>query len=132
MKIRVCKENQERIERTLKAVNGKATAHTITSYYNIEWITRAAKQKIQTALGSIKAGKGVVLHFVSGERVANSYRYCRKATHVVLQFNVKLEAFLVSVSPATIYKDGGRAWIEYTDEQKERIKELALTKAKRF
>lgn len=53
--IKVCKENAKAIEGALKVVNGTATAHTYTSYDEIQSLAETAENRANNLLGSKKA-----------------------------------------------------------------------------
>ena len=132
MKIKIVKENESKIEQVLKGVNGKAIDYTLTSYSELQNIANKAIDKIYNVLQNKAICKDAVLHYTSGGAVSNRYKYSRKATYVSITFNSKSEAFLVAVCSVGIYKEGGKKYIEYTKEQTERIKELAVEKASKF
>ena len=132
MKIKITPENKDKIEKVLREVNGKAVEHTITRYGELQHIADRAIDKIYNVLRNKATCKGARLHYTSGLAVANSYRYSRKATRVTIVFNGKLEAFLYSACSVGIYTEAGKKYYTYTEEQKERIKELAVKNASQY
>lgn len=48
--IKVCKENAKAIEGALKVVNGTATAHTYTSYDEIQSLAETAENRANNLL----------------------------------------------------------------------------------
>ena len=104
MKIRVT--DAMKIQATLDACNGRAKDHTYRDAREIvELATLADDQR--TALGlSLREARGMRVVYCSGDAVAKSYRYSRRATEVELTL-FSTGWFLTACNPATIWKTGG-------------------------
>ena len=130
LKIKVCDRNQEKIEKALKAVNGRKTAHTVTSYSTVAEIAQQFQRKLDTYLPK-KYQKGACLSYTSGDSVASSYKYSRDATFLSLE-KTTTGVFIRILSSDRIYEKGGSAVIGYTNEQLEIIKSRAVAEAQKF
>ena len=84
MKIRIVKTNAEQIVAALAEVNGKATAHTITNYATVEWYAEDAESRLAAVIAAPSRRAGARYSAVSGDDVANAYKYERQTTHLEL------------------------------------------------
>lgn len=105
-KIKVAKENAEKIEKALAEVNGRASAHTYKIFSEIAQIAKRFEASMSKYL-SKKESAGARFFCVSGDSVPNRYDHKREATGIVLEC-CSTGIFLVEVSRQTIYQDGGR------------------------
>lgn len=104
MKIAVRPENAAKIEAALKAVNGRAAAHTYATYAEIEERLRRADALCTKLLPSKGIHKGARYRAMSGGRVAKCYRGVRKVTIVTLTLG-RRKWFLTGVSSNTLWPD---------------------------
>lgn len=115
--IAITTANKAVIEAALVAVNGRATAHTYTSFEEVAEIAEAAEAAI-AALNLPKADRvGAVWFETSGAAVAKAYRQPRIAT--ALKIIRKASGWhLASVSDAQIWeKGGGKGRLYLTEAQ---------------
>lgn len=116
--IKITKGNAVEIQAALRAVNGKATAHTFTSYEEIAAMAESAEKRVLELLGK-KDAVGAKWAATSGDKVSSSYKHARIGTHVVLARR-STGWFLTNVIPATLFAEGG--WpgkITLTEQQAE-------------
>jgi len=107
--IRITPDNAIHIEAALIAVNGKATAHTFTSYSEIEALAKRAEEALLTLVGAKKRAPGAVYPATSGAPVSNGYD---KMTHSRIATVVYLKRgsdawFLIGAKATQVYKEGG-------------------------
>lgn len=113
--IRITEDKIAAIEAALVAVNGKSTAHTITSGTKV--VTIAAKaEKLLNELIPAKARAGATYSYTSGGAVANSYKHIRNATKITLQRGSK-DWMLVDVENVGIFTSGGGEKMTLTPAQ---------------
>jgi hypothetical protein len=113
--IKIIESNAAQIMSVLESVNGKSTAHTYTSFHDINWIVQLADKKLMSLLPK-KYHVGAVFSSVSGEAVPNAYKYKRIATSILIERR-STGWFLIDVRSTKIYKDGGRDNIMLTKNQ---------------
>lgn len=118
MKIKVCEENAMKIATALYRATGRYSKHAFVTPGEIEALAQLAERRLEKALGaSARAKQGAVLHAVSSEPVANSYRYSRRGNTVQLQRG-RDAWFLVLIEPKRLWpEDGGRFDLLLTREQ---------------
>lgn len=116
MKIKISKENYDKIQGELDAVNGKATQHTYWLAGQIAELADAAEKQAVALLGSKKASAGAIYRSCSGKAVAGRYDYTRKATLVELTRGTTGWC-LTAVSTATIYQHSGASYLMLTEAQ---------------
>ena len=80
MKIKICEANAAKINAALKAVNGKAAAHTIDDYRYVEGAAQSAEQMLDTI--AKKDRVGVRVGFTPAGPSANSYKYQAISTRI--------------------------------------------------
>lgn len=97
MKIAIKLKNAEKIEAALKAVNGKAVEHTITTYAEVEAYALQGFARIHDLLKSKKEMAGSSFEVVSGNKLPNRYKGKKIVTFLVIEYNAKGDAFLVNV-----------------------------------
>ncbi len=119
MKIKVEQKNAEIIESALKAVNGRATQHTYTGFYQIDAVAAFGEKDVLALVGSKKAAVGAVVESTSGMKVSNAYA---KRARVRVGTTVTLERcatgwFLVGVAAAEIFQEGGKDRLTLTEAQ---------------
>jgi hypothetical protein len=125
---RITEQNQSAIVAILAAVNGKSTAHTFTTYSEIEQIAAQAEKQVIDLVGSQKAAVGARLKATSGEKVPNAYKYSRDGTQVTIERRAS-GWFLVDARHATLYSSGGGASkLTLTAEQDARAIEVLRSK----
>lgn len=85
MKIKLCKENYDKINALLLAVNDKAEEHTITDANEILYAVAIASHKLNQTGITGRNQQGAKITVVSGfNKMPNSCRYKRKVTVVTL------------------------------------------------
>jgi hypothetical protein len=103
--IKISEANRDAIETALKAVNGKATAHTFVLFHEIESLAKAAEKETLRLLAKGEA-PGAIFTAVSGEETARSYSYARTATYVEL-LRRSAGWYLSAVAGCGVYCAGG-------------------------
>lgn len=120
--IKICKENSQAIEAALKAVNGTATAHTYTSYDEIQSLAETAENRSNNLLGSKKAIIGAKYSAISGDKVPNAYAkigFHRVATNVVLLRKTACWYLIDVVRKELFRTDAGGVRLIFTKAQAE-------------
>ena len=121
---RITEQNRAAIFHILAGVNGKATAHTFTTYQQIEQIAAAAEKQLIGLVGSQKSAVGARYKATSGEKVANAYKYTRAGTAIILERR-STGWFLVDAVFVTLYANtGGDRRLTLTAAQDARAVEL--------
>lgn len=118
--IKITVENKAAIESALASVNGRADAHTYTSYDDIDGIVKRAEQKSHALLGSRKSMIGAVVIATSGVAVTNAYAkkaFKRVATRIVIEYR-STGWFLKDVVKCDIYQEGGDERMFLSEEQR--------------
>lgn len=119
MKIKITKENAEKIEAALLGVNGKATAHTYTTFREIEIFAHESENYLSTKYLLKNSYSGAIGVSISGSKVANSYRSTRAGTKITIVRGA-VHWFLVDIKSVTIFINGGGSdVVTLTTEQKE-------------
>lgn len=104
------------VEKALKAVNGRAEGHTYTTIFEINDLVKAAEARL-AALDLPKPQRvGAIFYSTSGTDVPSAYKYSRAATEVRLERRAS-GWFLVAITSATIYKEGGKDKMVLTKTQ---------------
>lgn len=120
--IAIIEKNRAAIEAALASVNGKAQAHTYTSYAEIAGMAETAEAAL-SAINLPKASRaGAVWKEISGAEVAKSYRNPRQATSVRL---IRRSAgwHIVTAKAVTIWQEGGgKGSLYITEAQAEEAK----------
>jgi hypothetical protein len=108
--------SQDPVEAALLAVNGKATAHTFTTYNALVDASQWAEKQLNT-LGIPKGQRtGARLMALSGEAVPNAYKYSRQGTYILMERRAA-GWYLTEVEASTIYKEGGFRRVALTQAQ---------------
>jgi hypothetical protein len=119
--IKIIPENAEAIEAALREVNGKAAAHAYTSYAELTDLVDRAQSILSTLLYK-KDWQGARWTETSGGKTANSYKYMRDATRVIIERRSSawymIEARHVSVGT----RGGGEGRLSLTSRQDEAAK----------
>lgn len=116
MKIKITKENHDKIQAALDAVNGKSWEHVYRFAREIIELTDAAEKKVIALVGSKKNAVGAIYTATSGAAVANRYNYSRIGTTVKIERGAT-GWFLVDVNRATLYNHAGGQHITLTTAQ---------------
>ena len=83
--IKIDKDHEALVEAALRAVNGKAIAHTFQSFHEIEALATAAEKRLD-GLGIPKAERaGARFSKRSGGKLPNAYKYSVNVTWVTLE-----------------------------------------------
>jgi hypothetical protein len=100
--IKISVENFPAIETALKAVNGKASAHTFTTGGSVHIIADLAEAKLDR-LGLPKSCRaGAVFIAQSGESLPASYKYKAQTTNIRIERKAS-GWVLTDISPSTLY-----------------------------
>jgi hypothetical protein len=114
--IKITQASTAKIEDALRAANLKSTAHTYTSFADIEALIVDAEKRLTNLLIAKKHFPGAVFVATSGGAVPNAYKYSRDATQVIL--NRKAGGwFLTDAVSTKVYKEGGKKSLRLTAAQ---------------
>ena len=114
--IKITQSNARKIEAALREINLKSTAHTYTSFDQIEELIVDAEKRLTNLLVAKKYFVGARFNATSGGAVPNSYKYSRDATSVTL--TRKLTGwFLTDAVSTKVYKEGGKKCLRLTEDQ---------------
>lgn len=103
--IKIDIKNAATIEAALAAVNGRAEAHTYTTFYEVADVAAKAEAALENLL--LKGDRpGARWSKTSGSKVANSYKNSRLATTVVLERKTA-GWYLVEVHSVSVMESGG-------------------------
>jgi hypothetical protein len=108
--------NAKKIEVALAAVNGRAAAHTFTTFAEIEQVATTLERKLRSLGIAKKYRSGARGTARSGHSVAKSYDYARKATDVCLERRSSTW-FLASIDEATAYAEDAHPRVTLTESQ---------------
>jgi hypothetical protein len=127
MKIKISIENKDKIEQALKAINGNATEHTLTTFEEIVNVVSVTHHKIKALYIPYSKTSGISFVYGSGIPVANTYKYPRKTTVVTIQRG-KAEWFLTNISETQLYPNqSGKRILKITPKhEKEAFKMFKL------
>ena len=114
--IKIALVNTHKIEAVLREVNQKSTAHTYTSFDQIEALVEDAETRLVNLLVAKKYFVGAIFYAASGFAVPNSYKYSRIGTQVTLT-RKPTGWFLTDAVSTKIYKDGGKKTLRLTAAQ---------------
>ena len=128
--IKITPANKSAIELALAAENGKAEAHTYTTYTDIADLAESANGRVLRILGAKKYIQGAVVTSLSGESVPSAYAQ-KSRTRVATLVSIECRStgwFFVAVSRCDVYKDGGYESLTLTTAQDARA--VAVLRAK--
>ena len=94
--------NTAAVNAALAAVNGRAEAFAITSWWEVAEIAREAEERLQAAGVPKAARKGVVVSHVPAGPSARAYKYDARSTEVTITRGSS-GWYLTGVRPATVY-----------------------------
>ncbi len=114
--IKITQSNSKKIEEALREINLKSTAHTYTSFDEIESLVEDAESRLIDLLGAKKHFHGAIFDATSGFAVNNAYKYSRDATSVTLT-RKSSDWFLTHAVSTIIYKEGGKKTLRLTESQ---------------
>jgi len=114
--IKITQSNSKKIEEALREINLKSTAHTYTSFDQIEELIVDAEKRLTNLLVAKKYFVGARFNATSGYAVGNAYKYYRDATCVTL-IRKPTGWFLTDAVSTKIYKDGGKKILRLTEAQ---------------
>jgi hypothetical protein len=107
MRIKIAEKNVAKIEAALAAANGKANAHTFTSYADVAKIAATAEADIGRLGLPMSHRSGARFASTSGSAVANRYKYTRQGTTITIERGSSAW-YLINVRSATLWAGGGR------------------------
>jgi len=114
--IKITQSNSKKIEAALREINLKSTAHTYTSFDQIEALIVDAEKRLTNLLVAKKNFVNAIFDATSGAAVANAYKYSRDATRVTLTRKGS-GWYLTAVVSTVIYKDAGKKSLKLTCDQ---------------
>jgi len=114
--IKIALVNTHKIEAVLREVNQKSTAHTYTSFDQIEALVEDAESRLTNLLKAKKHFVGARFDAASGFAVGNSYKYSRIGTQVTLT-RKPTGWYLTAVASTIVYKEGGKKCLRLTEAQ---------------
>jgi hypothetical protein len=114
--------NKSAIESELHAINGRATAHSYTSFNEIEAIAKRFEGKVYDLLCSKKEMVGAIVRSESGSSVAKKYKGSRVSTIVTIE-RKSTGWYLTDVKSGQLWTDGGRDVLTLTAQQDARAVE---------
>lgn len=115
--IKISAENAQTIETTLRAGNGRATAHTWTSYGSILDLANEAEQALENHLIPKAMRSGATCTKSSGGYLANAYNNTAIQTTATIERRSSAW-YLTEVEATTLYpKTNNRARLSITQEQ---------------
>jgi len=123
--IKVCEKNAFAIEAALRQANGKAVAHTFTTYAEIAKMAEFAERIAYALLGTKAAAIGAKAIAQSGEKLPNAYKWTPIITSVTLE-KKSTGWFLLSANSIETHFGGKRVCIFLTPAQKD----MAISKFK--
>ena len=116
MKIKIEKDNADKIESALHEINGTAKSHTLTSYAELEYAVEKLAKKLN-AIGLVPSKrKGAYFLYESGSAVPNAYKNTRVGTRVRIDA-VSEYFYLTSIEKITLYNQAGKEKIFLTLDQ---------------
>jgi hypothetical protein len=117
MKIKISTQNTAALEAALKNVNGRATAHTFKWAFEIIGLAQQAEAKLHHLALKKDSRSGAIATSISGGRIANSYKYTRITTIVIMERG-SAAWFLVSLSTASSFcRKAGDTYVSLTSSQ---------------
>ena len=114
--IKITQSNTHKIEKALREINLKSTAHTYTQFDQIEELIVDAEKRLTNLLVAKKYFVGARFNATSGYAVGNAYKYSRDATCVTL-IRKPTGWYLVDAVSTKVYKDGGKKILRLTEGQ---------------
>ena len=126
--IKIEQKNAEKIAAALAEINGKATAHTFTTFADVQRQVDSAEKQLAVLLKK-KDWAGAVSVVLSGYDVCRPYKYQRVGTQIRIERHPS-GWFLTEIEEARLFAKGGdgRGLIYLTEEQTEAAKANLLTK----
>ena len=120
-----------KIKDALEKVNGKATAHTFTSFTQIQRLVEIAEKQLETLNLPKKHWTGARFEATSGEPVPKKYKYQRIATRVVLERGAN-HWFLIWAGRDYIHASGGEMFLRLSQAQDAEIVSALRRSYRRF
>ena len=120
-----------KINDALEKVNGKASAHTFTSFTQIQKLVEVAEKQLEALKLSKKHWIGARFEATSGEPVPKRYKYARIATRVILERGAN-HWFLIFVSADHVHSSGGDMFLRLSQEQDVEIVSTLRKSYRRF
>ena len=127
MKIKLHKENYDKINDLLLVVNGKAEEHTLTETGEIAFAVATASHKLQQTGITGRNQQGAKIAVVSSfNKMPNSYRYKRKVTVVTL-YRGKDHWFVTNIQSRELFPNQhGGVTLTLADWQEKHVAVLAV------
>src|SRR3954465_11545984 len=115
--IKIIIENRDAIEAALRAVNGKATAHTYTSVYAMIRLAEEAEGELVVFGLPKNLRPGATYEKQSGGYLPNAYKNIAIATRVVIERRSS-GWYLTGVQPASLFpRQNPRGYLTVTKKQ---------------
>ena len=126
--IKIEQKNAEKIVAALAEINGKATAHTFTTFADVQRQVDSAEKQLAVLLKK-KDWAGAVSVVLSGHDACRAYKYPRVGTQIRIERRPS-GWFLTEIEEAKLFSKGGdgRGLIYLSEEQTEAAKAHLLTK----
>lgn len=127
MRIKINETNAPKIEEALDAVNGKAAAHTITSYTEVAKIAEAFEADLEKRGVAKSRQRGAVFEYVpDGKALPNAYKSSAITTKVVIERG-PTGSFLIGVERDRLFPGSpGTDVAHITEEQADLIRAKAF------
>lgn len=107
MKIKIVEKNAAKIEAALELINGKATAHTYTTFAEVLSQAVLAEHKREKIFLLKKDAAGLQAQAISGDTMPVCYTYGRKATRLKIERNATGAWFVIEIVATSIFPSGG-------------------------
>jgi hypothetical protein len=117
MKIKICASNVSKINNELAKVNGEAKAAILAKYAEVIRVIEGAENYAEKFISRGEM-RGLVVDHISGEKVANSYKYGRNATSLTL-LRGSSAWFVTKIERAKVGTWGGKTVVKFTEKQRD-------------
>lgn len=127
MKIKVESKNEKKIEEELQKVNGRATAHTFSTFSEVARVVADADSRLDQ-LRLTKAERiGAQVLATSGMRVSHMYQYRRRGTTIQLEL-CGSGWFLIWIVAVDLGAKAGQSLLRLLPDQRDRaVEKLCAT-----
>ena len=116
MKIKICTANIDLINNELAKVNGEAKAAILAKYAEVIRVIEGAENYAEKFISRSEM-QGLVVDHISGEKVANSYKYGRNATSISI-LRGSNAWFLTKIERTKVGTWGGKTVVKFTENQR--------------
>lgn len=109
-------KNEQAITAALADANGQSREHTFNTYKEIWDLAQQAERQLDELSLKKAARPGAALEAVSGEPVALSYNWARRATRVVIERRPSAW-YLTELDAEAVWQCGGKSRLLLTQDQ---------------